>query len=65
VLGASIGDLLDPRGAALALDAEGRFQVSEKDLPGLICGHTRRATVEWGGDQLTELVGIEFRDPDQ
>jgi transcriptional regulator with XRE-family HTH domain len=62
VLGASVGDLLDPRGAALTIDPQGRVQVTSKDLAGLVCGHTRRATVEWGGEDLAELVGVEFRD---
>jgi hypothetical protein len=63
VLGASIGDLLDPRGALLAVDLQGRVQVTDKDLPGLVCGHTRRAIVEWGGKELAELIGVEFMEP--
>jgi hypothetical protein len=65
VLGANLGDLLDPIGRTLAVDARARVQVSDKDLPALLCGHTRRATVEWGGEQLTELAGVEFKDVDQ
>jgi hypothetical protein len=62
VLGAVVGDLLDPHGPKLALDTAGRVQVEGADLPALVCGHTRRATVEWRG---AELVGVKFRDAER
>jgi hypothetical protein len=36
-----------------------------RDLEALVCGHRRRARVEWGGEEWTELVGVEFKDVDQ
>jgi transcriptional regulator with XRE-family HTH domain len=65
VLGASIGDLLYPVGVEIAADAQARVRLNGKDLEALVCGHRRRATVEWGGMGLTDLVGVEFRDADQ
>jgi transcriptional regulator with XRE-family HTH domain len=65
VLGASIGHLLEPHGSRLALDPGGRVQVDSTDLAALVCGHTRRATVEWGGEDLAELVGVQFREADK
>lgn len=62
VLGAPIADLLDPRGRLLALDPKGRVELETDDLGALVCGHERRATVTWGGEDLDELVGIEFRE---
>jgi hypothetical protein len=62
VLGAVVGDLLDPHGPKLALDTAGRVQVEGADLLALVCGHTRRATVEWRG---AELVGVKFRDAER
>jgi len=62
VLGATIGDLLDPRGRAVAVDGQGRVQVDGRDLAALVCGHGRRAAVEWGGWSLAELKGVEFED---
>lgn len=64
-VGASIGDLLDPHGPRLSLDPGGRVQVTSADLGALVCGHTRRATVEWGGEGLDELGGVEFREVDK
>jgi hypothetical protein len=64
VLGASIGDLFDPIGRQIAADAQARVRLDLKDLEALVCGHRRRATVEWGGEGLSELVGVEFRDVD-
>jgi transcriptional regulator with XRE-family HTH domain len=65
VLGASIGDLFDPIGRQIAADAQARVRLDLKDLEALVCGHRRRATVEWGGERLSELVGVEFKDVDQ
>jgi hypothetical protein len=65
VLGASIGDMLDPLGRRLVADSQARVQVDGEDLAALVCGHTRRATVEWGGEELAELVGVEFREVDR
>ena len=65
VLGASIGDLLYPVGVEIAADAQARVRLNGKDLEALVCGHRRRATVEWGGMGLTDLVGVEFKDVDQ
>lgn len=65
VLGASIGDLFDPIGRQIAADAQGRVRLDIKDLEALVCGHRRRATVEWGGKGLAELIGVEFRDVDK
>jgi len=62
VLGASIGDMLDPIVRRLAADSKARVVLDRKDLAALVCGHTRRATVEWGGEALAELVGVEFRE---
>jgi hypothetical protein len=62
VLGATIGDLFDPIGWNIAADAQARVRLDSKDLEALVCGHRRRATVEWGGEGLTELVGVEFKD---
>ena len=65
VLGATIGDLFNPIGWEIATDAQARVRLDSKDLEALVCGHKRRATVEWGGEELTELVGVEFKDADQ
>lgn len=65
VLGASIGDLLDPIGRQIAADAKARVRLDRKDLEALVCGHTRRARVWWGGEQWTELDRVEFKDADQ
>jgi transcriptional regulator with XRE-family HTH domain len=65
VLGASIGDLFDPLGRLIAADAKARVRLDLKDLEALVCGHRRRARVEWGGKEWTELVGVEFKDVDQ
>jgi hypothetical protein len=65
VLGATIGDLFDPLGRLIAADAEARVRLDRKDLEALVCGHRRRATVEWGGEGLAELVGVEFKDVDE
>jgi transcriptional regulator with XRE-family HTH domain len=65
VLGASIGDLFDPLGRLIAADAQARVRLDLKDLEALVCGHRRRARVEWGGEKWTELVGVEFKDVDQ
>jgi transcriptional regulator with XRE-family HTH domain len=65
VLGASIGDLFDPIGRLIAADAQARVRLDRKDLEALVCGHKRRATVEWGGEGLAELVGVEFKDVDE
>jgi transcriptional regulator with XRE-family HTH domain len=62
VLGASIGDLFDPFGREIAADSQARVRRNSKDLEALVCGHRRRAFVEWGGEQWTELVGVEFVD---
>ena len=64
VLGATIGDLFDPIGWEIAADAQARVRLNSKDLEALVCGHKRRATVEWGGEELTELVSVEFKDAD-
>lgn len=62
VLGASIGDLFDPIGWQIAAEAQARVRLDRKDLEALVCGHRRRARVEWGGEDWTELVGVEFKD---
>jgi transcriptional regulator with XRE-family HTH domain len=62
VLGATIGDLFDPIGRLIAADAQARVRLDRKDLEALVCGHMHRASVEWGGEGLTELVGVEFKD---
>lgn len=62
VLGATIGDLFDPIGWQIAADAQARVRLDSKDLEALVCGHRRRATVEWGGEDLAELKDVEFRD---
>jgi hypothetical protein len=56
---------LYPIGVEIAADAKARVRLNGKDLEALVCGHRRRATVEWGGMGLTDLVGVEFRDADQ
>jgi transcriptional regulator with XRE-family HTH domain len=65
VLGATIGDLFDPIGRLIAVVAQARVLLDRKDLEALVCGHKRRASVEWGGEGLTELVGVEFKDVEQ
>lgn len=65
VLGATIGDLFDPIGRLIAADAQARVRLDKKDVEALVCGHKCRASVEWGGEGLAELVGVEFKDVDQ
>ena len=65
VLGATSGDLFDPIGRQIAADAQARVRLDRRDLEALVCGHRRRASVEWGGEGLAELVGVEFKDTDQ
>src|SRR5829696_1376427 len=50
VLGATIGDLFDPIGRLIAADAQARVRLDREDLEALVCGHKRRAAVEWGGE---------------
>jgi hypothetical protein len=52
-------------GRLIAADAQARVRLDRKDLEALVCGHKRRATVEWGGEGLAELVGVEFKDVDE
>jgi hypothetical protein len=65
VLGASIGDLFDPLGRLIAADAQARVRLDRKDLEALVCGHRRRARVEWGGDEWTQLIDVEFKNVDE
>jgi transcriptional regulator with XRE-family HTH domain len=65
VLGATIGDLFDPLGREIAADGQARVHLDRKNLEALVCGHRRRARVEWGGEKWTELVSVEFKDADQ
>ena len=65
VLGATIGDLFDPIGRLIAADAQARVRLNRNDLEALVCGHKRRAAVEWGGEDLMELIGVEFKDVEQ
>jgi transcriptional regulator with XRE-family HTH domain len=62
VLGTTIAELLDPHDQALAIDRNGDVQVEREDVEALVCGHKRRAVVEWHG---AELAGVQFKEADQ